>query len=167
MILEWSTAALADLDRFAEFLHDRHPHMAQLIAAEILKRTRIISEHPQLGRPVDDRQDYREIVLSVLNTAYVFRYAYDGERLVMLRVFHAVNSAIPDALNQAMSLQRHRMPQTSPPATARRPHLAMMLAPLALNHPSASGGIEPFSGRRCPEHSALELGNNFTGDRFS
>jgi plasmid stabilization system protein ParE len=24
----------------------------------------------------------------VLNAAYVFRYRYDGERLVMLRVFH-------------------------------------------------------------------------------
>jgi plasmid stabilization system protein ParE len=88
MTLEWSAAALADLDRFAEFLHDRHPTMAQIIAAEILNRTRIISEHPQLGRPIDGREDYRELVLSVLNTTYVFRYGCDGERLVMLRVFH-------------------------------------------------------------------------------
>ncbi|MEA2885113.1 MAG: hypothetical protein QOH32_4369 [Bradyrhizobium sp.] len=88
MTPEWSAAALADLDRFAEFLQDRHPSMAQIIAAEILNRTRIISEHPQLGRPIDGRQDYRELVLPVLNATYIFRYAYDGERLVMLRVFH-------------------------------------------------------------------------------
>jgi plasmid stabilization system protein ParE len=88
MTLEWSVAALADLDRFAEFLHDRHPYMAQIIAAEILNRTRIISEHPQLGRPVEGRADYRELALSVLNTTYVFRYGYNGDRLVMLRVFH-------------------------------------------------------------------------------
>ena len=88
MTLEWSVAALADLDRFAEFLHDRHPTMAQIIAAEILNRTRIISEHPQLGRPIEGREDYRELALAVLNTTYVFRYGYDGERLVMLRVFH-------------------------------------------------------------------------------
>ena len=62
--------------------------MAQIIAVEILNRTRIISEHPQLGRPIDGREDYRELALSVLNTTYVFRYVYDGERLVMLRVFH-------------------------------------------------------------------------------
>jgi plasmid stabilization system protein ParE len=88
MTLEWSVAALADLDRFAEFLHDRHPAMARIIAAEILNRTRIISEHPQLGRPIEGREDYRELALPVLNTTYVFRYGFDGERLVMLRVFH-------------------------------------------------------------------------------
>jgi toxin ParE1/3/4 len=62
-------SGLADLDRFAEFLHDRHPYMAQIIATEILNRTRIISEHPQLGRPIDGRADYRELALSVLNTS--------------------------------------------------------------------------------------------------
>jgi toxin ParE1/3/4 len=35
MKLEWSAIALADLDRFAAFLHDRHPRLAQVIAAEI------------------------------------------------------------------------------------------------------------------------------------
>jgi hypothetical protein len=64
-----------------------------LIASEILERVRIIiAEHPQLGRPIAGRDDYRELVLRVLNAAYVFRYAryaYDGNRLVMLRVFHS------------------------------------------------------------------------------
>jgi plasmid stabilization system protein ParE len=88
MNLEWSVAALADLDRFAEFLHDQQPHLAPLIASEMLERVRIIAEHPQLGRPIAGRDDYRELVLRVLNAAYVFRYAFDGNRLVMLRVFH-------------------------------------------------------------------------------
>lgn len=88
MKLEWSAAALADLDRFAAFLHDRHPTLAQAIAAEIKNKARVLSEHPQIGRPIEGRPYYRELVLEVAKARYAFQYAFDGERLVMLRVFH-------------------------------------------------------------------------------
>jgi plasmid stabilization system protein ParE len=87
--LEWSQAALADLDRFADFLHDHHPYLARIIGSEILKRASIISEFPELGRPIDGRNDYRELILPVRNATYVFRYRYYRERLVMMRVFHS------------------------------------------------------------------------------
>ena len=89
MRLEWSAAALADLDRFAAFLHNRHPRLAKIIAAEIKHKTQILSEHPLIGRPIEGRPEYRELVLDVSNAKYVFRYVFDGERLVMLRVFHS------------------------------------------------------------------------------
>jgi plasmid stabilization system protein ParE len=38
MKLEWSAAALADLDRFARFLQDHYPHLAGVIAAEIISK---------------------------------------------------------------------------------------------------------------------------------
>jgi plasmid stabilization system protein ParE len=88
MKLEWSDQALADLDRFAEFLHREHPSLAPIVAAEIIGKAQVLSEHPQLGRPIADRQEYRQIVLQVLGAAYVFQYRFDGQRLVMLRVFH-------------------------------------------------------------------------------
>jgi toxin ParE1/3/4 len=89
VILEWSAAALADLDRFAAFLHERHPHLAKVVAAEIQAKARVLSEHPLIGRPLRGHPQYRELVLDVLNARYVFRYATDGKRLVMLRVFHS------------------------------------------------------------------------------
>jgi plasmid stabilization system protein ParE len=89
MKLEWSMAALADLDRFAAFLHDRHPRLAKIIAGEIKRKADILSEHPLIGRVIEGRAEYRELVLEVLRARYVFRYAFDGERLVMLRVFHS------------------------------------------------------------------------------
>jgi toxin ParE1/3/4 len=88
MKLEWSDQALADLDRFAEFLHRDHPSLAPLVAAEIIAKAQVLSEHPQLGRPIAGRLEYRQIVLQVLGAAYVFQYRFDGQRLVMLRVFH-------------------------------------------------------------------------------
>ena len=88
MRLEWSAAALADLNRFAAFLQDRHPHLARIVAAEIRDKARILSEHPMIGRAIQGRPEYRELVLEVLKARYVFRYRYDSERLVVLRVFH-------------------------------------------------------------------------------
>jgi plasmid stabilization system protein ParE len=92
MKLEWATAALADLNRFAAFLHDRHPRLAKIIAAEIKHKAALLSEHPLIGRPIEGRSEYRELVLEVANAKYVFRYVFDGERLVMLRVFHSRES---------------------------------------------------------------------------
>jgi toxin ParE1/3/4 len=88
MTLEWSATALADLDRFAAFLHDRHPRLARIVAAEIKAKAQILSDHPLIGRPIEGRPEFRQLVLEVLNTRYVFWYAIDGERIVMLRVFH-------------------------------------------------------------------------------
>jgi plasmid stabilization system protein ParE len=88
MKLEWSAAAIADLDRFASFLHDRHPRLAAIVAQEILIKTRVLESHPELGHPVSEPGAYRQIVLEVLRAKYVFRYRIAGDRVVMLRVFH-------------------------------------------------------------------------------
>jgi plasmid stabilization system protein ParE len=88
MRLEWSDEALADLDRFAEFLHRDHPALAAIVATEIIDKVQVLSGHPQLGRPIAGRKEYRQMVLQVLGAAYVFQYRFDGRRLVMLRVYH-------------------------------------------------------------------------------
>jgi plasmid stabilization system protein ParE len=75
MKLEWSAVALADLDRFAAFLHDRHPRLAKIIAAEIKHKASILSEHPLIGRAIEGRPEYRELVLEVTNAQYVFHCA--------------------------------------------------------------------------------------------
>jgi plasmid stabilization system protein ParE len=88
MKVEWSDAALADLDRFVEFLNREHPSLAGAVATEIILKAEVLSEHPRLGRPIRGREEYRQIVLQVLRASYVFQYRFDGKRLVMLRVFH-------------------------------------------------------------------------------
>jgi plasmid stabilization system protein ParE len=47
----------------------------------------VLRRHPQLGRPLGHRHEYREIVLTVLGT-YALHYRYDGSSVLMLRVFH-------------------------------------------------------------------------------
>jgi len=88
MKLEWSMAALADLDRFAAFLQERHPALAGIVAREILAKAQILERHPELGFSVGQHRRYRQVVLEVLRAKYVFRYRISGDRIVMMRVWH-------------------------------------------------------------------------------
>lgn len=86
--LEWSEDALADLDRFSDFLQAKYPALAPLIAREIIAKAGLLSRYPKAGRPIGGREEYRQLALRIVNATYVFQYRFDGDRLVMLRVFH-------------------------------------------------------------------------------
>ena len=88
MKIEWSDDALADLDRFATFLRETYPALAERVARELVSKAQILSELPRSGRALAGRQEYRQVVLRVLNAHYVFQYRYAGDRLVILRIFH-------------------------------------------------------------------------------
>jgi len=88
MKIEWSEDALADLDRFATFLRETYPALAERVARELVSKAQILSELPRSGRALAGRQEYRQVVLRVLNARYVFQYRYDEDRLVILRIFH-------------------------------------------------------------------------------
>jgi len=49
MKLEWSDEALADLDRFAEFLDREHPSLAAIVATEIIDKVRVSLRWPESG----------------------------------------------------------------------------------------------------------------------
>src|SRR5262249_42957028 len=107
MKLEWSVDALADLDRFAEFLHKRDPSLAGRIAAEIIERAQILANQPLVGRGFGDSEEYRQFVLQVANAAYIFHYRIEGERLVMLRYSMAASFA--------RGPRKHRIHAVPPP----------------------------------------------------
>ncbi len=87
--IEWSLDALADLDRFATFLHTQHIDLARRVALELTVKADVLRQHPTLGRPLMARTDYRELVMRVLGGAYALQYRYDGRSVLMLRVFHS------------------------------------------------------------------------------
>jgi plasmid stabilization system protein ParE len=51
MKLEWSDEALADLDRFVEFLNRHHPSLAAIVAREIVSKAKILTDHHDWGAP--------------------------------------------------------------------------------------------------------------------
>ena len=66
--IEWSEDALHDLERFAAFLQEHHPDLAPAAARAIIDRAQVLSEFPRLGRAIVGREEYRQLVLQVLNT---------------------------------------------------------------------------------------------------
>ena len=88
MKVEWSADALADLDRFARFLHEHFPNLAAVVASELMGRAQALSANPKSGMPIAGREDYRQIVVRVLNASYILQYRLTADRLVILRAFH-------------------------------------------------------------------------------
>ena len=86
--IEWSLDAVADLARFAAFLHERFPNLAARIANELVERTDVLRRHPKLGRATAGREEYRELLLQVLGGTYALQYRYEGGSILMLRIYH-------------------------------------------------------------------------------
>jgi plasmid stabilization system protein ParE len=68
----FSARALADLDRLFDFIAEHDPAAAARAAEHIVDATRILRDHPLIGRPV--RGEIRELVISSGRTGYVALY---------------------------------------------------------------------------------------------
>jgi addiction module RelE/StbE family toxin len=87
--VEWSAEALADLDRFARFLHEHFPSLAAVVARELIEKAKLLAANPSLGVPISGREEYRQIIIRVLNASYILQYRLAGDRLIILRAFHS------------------------------------------------------------------------------
>jgi plasmid stabilization system protein ParE len=67
-----SARALADLDRLSDFIAENDFASIGSAAQRIADATRILRDHPLIGRPV--RGDIRELVISSGRTGYVALY---------------------------------------------------------------------------------------------
>jgi plasmid stabilization system protein ParE len=80
--------ALGDLERLFDFLADNDPGAADRAAHAIVDATRILRDHPLIGRPV--RGDIRELVISAGRTGYValYRLKRGNARVEILTIRH-------------------------------------------------------------------------------
>lgn len=89
MKLVWSPLALADLERFAEFLEKEHPGLSAIVAEEIAFKAAAIEQQPRIGQPIISKGEFRRLVLRAAGAAYVLQYRILDERVIVVRVFHA------------------------------------------------------------------------------
>ncbi|MBI3541306.1 MAG: type II toxin-antitoxin system RelE/ParE family toxin [Deltaproteobacteria bacterium] len=84
----WLPEAVKDMARLFDFLKGRNKGAAQKAAKLIKSGAALLQGQPLIGRLMDDSEDSRELFLPFGQSAYVLRYRLDGERVVVVRVWH-------------------------------------------------------------------------------
>ena len=62
--------------------------MAKVVGRDLLEKSAALKENPFLGRAIGKPGNYRQAVSGVLNATYIVQYRMEGDRIVILRVFH-------------------------------------------------------------------------------
>jgi len=85
MQIKWVRLALADLDQAAEFISQDNPEAAKRIVKRIRDAARLLSDHPNAGRP-GRVHGTRELVIT--DTPFILPYRVVRNTVQILRVLH-------------------------------------------------------------------------------
>ena len=88
MELIWLPESRDDIQRLHQFLAEVNPEAAKRAIRVIQEGTRRLIRTPELGRPMEDDSDRRELFLPFGGNAYVLRYRLDKNLIVIIRVWH-------------------------------------------------------------------------------
>jgi len=83
--IRWLHLALSDLDELMDYIAEDNPEAATKVAEKIWKTSRILSDHPAMGKP-GSVPGTREMVAS--GTPYIIPYRVVANEVQILRVLH-------------------------------------------------------------------------------
>ena len=89
MTVRWLAPALDDIRRLYEFLLENDPRAAGRAARAIRVGASRLVDAPEIGRPLADGTDRRELLIPFSAGAYVLRYRIHDETVVVIRVWHS------------------------------------------------------------------------------
>ncbi len=86
MEIKWLSLALKDLDEIFDFIAKDNKTAAKKILKLIWEETKILSKHPQIGKPgrVDGTRE-----LYITKTNFIVPYRVKKNTIEILRVFHS------------------------------------------------------------------------------
>ncbi|MFZ2172407.1 MAG: type II toxin-antitoxin system RelE/ParE family toxin [Methylococcaceae bacterium] len=82
----WLPEALEDTQRLRLFLEDKNPTAAARVLQAGAKR---LAGFPEMGQPMNDGTDRRELFLPFGTGSYVLRYITDKQTVVIIRAWHS------------------------------------------------------------------------------
>lgn len=83
--IRWLRLALADLDELMVYIAKDNPEAATKVAGKIWETTRMLSNHPAMGKP-GRLPGTREMV--VTGTSYIVPYRVVANEVQILRILH-------------------------------------------------------------------------------
>ena len=91
----WLPAAVKDLDRLRNFIKSENPRAAQRAAERMIEGVRILQKNPEVGIPVINLTDFRDLVLPFGSGEYIIRYRREvSDRIVIIRVRHSKEDGV-------------------------------------------------------------------------
>lgn len=85
----WLPEAIEDAKRLLDFLADKSSEAAARAAQAIQKGANTLTNFPELGRPMNDGTERRELLIPFGAGSYVLRYIINGETVVIIRAWHS------------------------------------------------------------------------------
>ena len=93
--IKWLPEAVSDLHRLHSFLQEHDQNVADNAAGRILEGVKLLKATPHLGRPMpDDDTSRRELFMSFGAGAYVIRYRFENNSVVIIRIWHSKENRI-------------------------------------------------------------------------
>ena len=89
MRLRWLPDTRDDIQRLFEFLLYQDTLAAERAMTLIAEGANKLLEMPEIGRPINDGSDRRELYLPFGAGSYVLRYRLDGGTVIIIRVWHS------------------------------------------------------------------------------
>lgn len=82
-------AARADLERVYNFLAVVNLRAAKQVLQSIRRDAELLRRHPDIGRPVEGREHYREWIVRLGTGGYAMRYRVENDTLFIMRLWHS------------------------------------------------------------------------------
>jgi plasmid stabilization system protein ParE len=92
--IKWSQRASLDLIRLYDFLSPKSEDAAFRAQEKIRREIKILAKRPHIGSLIDDLPpEYRELVIDFGHSAYVARYRFSTEWVVILAIVTVAKQA--------------------------------------------------------------------------
>lgn len=86
--LIWLDSAVNDIVRLREFIAEQNPNAAKKAAQTIKKAVNKLIEFPNIGKPVEDLPDYRDLHIKFGAAGYILRYRIYKNDLYIVHIRH-------------------------------------------------------------------------------